>query len=230
MALRTTAAVTALVLIMVAAAAVSAPAQDAAVRIATVDINKLQTGYVELQNKQAELEGWLNDQRKFFNLLTDYVFLSKDNFDEVMAILRKPTPTDQETARLTELRGVSDQKDKRYRDLEGKADRTPQEEDEYNSLQDIYKDRSKALDDMWKQTVAQLTARRDEAISALMVKVKDAIKAEAEAQGFTIVIDADAVFFGGTDITDQVLARLNAGAPAAAPAVPAAPAEGGGGQ
>ena len=48
-----------------------------------------------------------------------------------------------------------------------------------------------------------------------MGNVKDAIKAEAEAQGFDMVIDVDAVFFGGTDITEPVLARLNAGQPAA---------------
>ena len=190
-------------------------AQDApATKIATVSIGRIQAQYGDLQTEQRQLEQWLAEKRKLFNLMRDYVFLSADNFSEASDLLKKQQRTQEEQTRLDELRNISDTKDKRFRDLEAKANRTPQEQDEYNSLQDIYRTRVKAIEDMWQQTLAELNQRRQQAVNGLMGKVTEAIRAEAEAQGFTIVFDADAVFFGGTDITEQVLARLNAGQPA----------------
>ena len=227
--------VAAIVVVMLVGATGSAPAQDEGFKVGVVSIDRVQQEYVDLQSEQQDLEKWLGAQRGFFNALTDYIFLSSENFDEARTLLKKTEPSDEEKARLAELRTISDDKDGRFRELGAKTERTAQEEDEYNSLHDIFKARTLALDEMWRKTLAELSGLRETAVKTLMDKVKEAIAVEAQAQGMSLVVDADATFFGGTDITEDVLKRLNvAAAPAAAPApAPAAapapaPAEGGG--
>jgi Skp family chaperone for outer membrane proteins len=231
--------VAAIVVVMLVGTTGSAPAQDEGFKVGVVSIDRVQQEYVDLQSEQQDLEKWLGAQHGFFNALTDYIFLSSENFDEVRTLLKKTEPSDEEKARLAELRTISDDKDGRFRELGAKTERTAQEEDEFNSLQDIFKARTLALDEMWKKTLAELSGLRETAVKTLMDKVKEAIAVEAQAQGMSRVVDADATVFGGTDITEDVLKRLNvAAAPAAAPApAPAAapapapaeaPAEGGG--
>ncbi len=185
-------------------------------KVAVVNINQIQAQYGELQAEQQQLEKWLAEQRRTTNMLLDFVFLSAEHFQEVVNLLKKDQRTPEEQQRLTELQGISLEKDKRFRALEANTNRTPQEQDEFNSLQDIYRARAKTVDEMWQGVLAQLNERRQTAVSGLMGKVRDAIKAEAEAQGLELVLDADAVLYGGVDITEAVLARLNAGQPAAA--------------
>ncbi len=218
--------IAALTAVIVLGIAIPVCAQDVTVKVGLVEIEKIQAGYVQLQQQQASLEQWLSEQRTFFNLLTDYIFLSVENFDEVMALLKKGPLAAEEQARLDELKVISDDKDKRFRELEAKPDRNAQEQDEHNSLLDIYRARGAALEEMWKETLGELGGKREEAIETLMLKVREAISAEAEAQGMTLVVDADAVFFGGTDMTEAVLTRLNNGQTPPAPA--AGDAEGGG--
>ncbi len=227
---QTTLFVAATVAVMLVGTTASALAQDGAFKVGVVDITRVQQEYVDLQSEQQDLEAWLGTQRSFFNALTDFIFLSSENFDEVKGLLKQAPPTAEAKARLDELRTISDDKDGRFRSLGAKMDRTAQEEDEFNSLQDIFKARTVSLEEMWKTTLTELGGLREAAVTALMGKVKVAIGAEAEAQGLSLVVDVDATFFGGVDITEDVLKRLNAAAPApAAPAAPAAPpAEGGG--
>lgn len=217
--------VAAMVAMMLIGATGAALAQDGGFKVGLVDIDRLQKEYVALQGEQADLEKWLGVQRAFFNSLTDFIFLSSDNFDEVKTLLKKSGPTDEEKARLVELRTISDDKDKRFRELGAKTDRTAQEEDDFNSLQDIFKARTQALDAMWKSTLNELGGLRETAVTTLMAKVKEAIAVEAQEQGLSLVLDVAATFFGGTEITEDVLKRLNAeAASAAAPAATPAPA------
>jgi len=191
------------------AAEVAAPGP---VTIAKVQLGKIQGEYLELRSAQGDLDKWLQAQRAYLDELVGFAFLSAEHFDEAAAILQKGAEaTDQEKKRLEELRGVSDAKDQRQRELLANAQRTPQEEDEFNSLREVYNARQKQLEDKGKRVVAELEGRRQRAVSGLMKKVQEAIQAEAQAQAFTYVLDADVVFFGGTDITDSVLSRLNAG-------------------
>ncbi len=200
--------VAAMVAMMLAGTTASALAQDAGFKVGLVNIARVQKDYVDLQNEQQDLEKWLGVERGFFNTLTDFIFLSSDNFDEVKTLLKKTGLSDEEKVRLAELRTISDDKDKRFRELGAQTERSTQEEDEFNSLQDVFKARTGMLDEMWKKTLTELTGMRDAAVTTLMDKVKEAISVEAQAQGMALVVDADATFFGGTDITEDVLKRL----------------------
>lgn len=180
-------------------------------KIGVVNLGKIQQEYGELQAREKDLQAWAGERGGYLARVLDFLFLSDENFQEVVALLRKVAPTEQEKKRVEELRAVSDEKERRFLDLRSKLERTAQEEDEYNGLRETYKTREAALAELNRQFNEELGGRRNEAVGALMTKVQEAIKAEAEAQELDYVFDAEIVFFGGTDITDAVIKRLNAG-------------------
>lgn len=194
-----------------------AQAQEApALKVALVSLQKIETNYVALRAQESALEQWMQSRRSFHDEMANFVFLSSADFAEVKALMEKPRPlSEADQARLGELRAISDQKDARFVELRAKTDRTPAENDEFNSLQDILEARQQDLGRLREGIMTELGDRRQTALAGLMTTVNDAIKAEAEAGGYQLVLDAEVVFLGGTDITDAVIARLNAGSGAA---------------
>jgi len=193
------------------AALAEAPSGSNQLKIATVELGKIQREYAELQSREKDLTAWADEHGGYLQGLASFLFLSAENFQEVAPLLRKPQPTEAEKKRLEELRKVSQEKEKRYVELLAKTERTPQEEDDFNSLWETQEARKAARDELEKQFRAEFLGKQSEAVRTLMAKVRQAINAEASAQNFDYVFDADIVLFGGTDITDEVLNRLNAG-------------------
>lgn len=187
-------------------------AQEApALKIALVSLPKIEANYGALRTQEETLGQWWQGQRSLHDELANFIFLSSADFAEATALMQKPRPlSEADQARLAELRAVSDQKDARFVELRAKTDRTPAETDEFNTLQDIAQARQEDLSKVRDTMMAELGDRRQTALAGLMTKVNDAIKAEAEAGGYQLVLDAEVVFLGGTDITDAVIARLNA--------------------
>lgn len=202
----------ALVLIAVLVFAGLSSAQEApALKVAVVSLQKIEANYVALRAQEDSLDAWWQGQRSLHDELANYIFLSSADFAEATALLQKPRPlSEADQARLAELRAISDQKDARFVELRAKPDRTPAENDEFNSLQDIAEARQQDLAKVRETIMIELGDRRQTAVAGLMTKVNEAIKAEAEAGGYQLVLDASMVFLGGTDITDGVVARLNA--------------------
>lgn len=190
--------------------------------IATVSLARLQANYGELRAREQNLSHWLEERRARYNELANYVFLSQKDFEAALEIIQKPRPlSDEDRQQLAELRTVSDEREQRFAELRAKPDRTPQETAEFNTLQETYEARAGTLQTMQQEIVQELSQRRDREIEGLMERVQDAIVETAEELGYNIVLDADAVFLGGEDITEAVLRKLNFGteAPTEEPAV-----------
>ena len=86
-----------------------------------------------------------------------------------------------------------------------------------NQYQTAYNQAQQTMNDFQTQQMATFKAQ----VQAVIVQV-------AKQNGYTLVLDSQAVWAGGTDITSQVLATLNASvpkAPATAPAATKAPAK-----
>ncbi len=180
-------------------------------KIGVVNLNKIQQQYGELQARQDDLQAWADQRAARLGELPNFLFLSAENFEEIAAILVKPNLSEEDKKRLEELRGVSQEKEKRFLALQSNPQRTPQEGDEYNSLLESSNMREVRLADLDNQFKVEFAVKRGEAIDSLMAKVSEAITAEAKAQKLNIVFDADVVLFADTDITDAVIKRLNAG-------------------
>jgi outer membrane protein len=92
-----------------------------------------------------------------------------------------------------------------------KADKALKQEQE--KAQKEYKEKSVSLDAKGKQELEQkLTQRveqkRAELIKPILEKVNATIKGVADSKGISIVVNKNAVFYGGVDLTKEVSGKI----------------------
>ncbi len=202
-------------------------AQDDAVRpkVATVSLARVQAGYTQLHTQEIELGQWMQSRRSYHDELTNFVFLPRKEFEEAVDLLsRERAETDQ--TRLDELRRISDKSDARFSELRAQVGRSAEETAAFNALQDMYDASVGTLKFLQQSIVEELSTRRDTALAGLMDTVQQAVVDTAKDGDYDLVLDADMVFYGGEDITDAVIERLNAGAEQPATEQPAAGEQG----
>ncbi|HCU36820.1 MAG TPA: hypothetical protein DGT21_15635 [Armatimonadetes bacterium] len=193
----------------------TASAQEAApLKIGYVDLDAVSDQYQALLTRQQELRDWARAKAEYIAALNDFVFLSKENFDEVVAIyeLQKATWTDAQKAREAELRAVAEGKEKLNLDLQAKAQRTAEEQDQFNSMQETISARRADINKLATQIEQEYLAKRSDAQMSLVTAVKGIIEKVSKDQGFDLVVDKALVFYAAdniTDLTPAVLAELN---------------------
>ncbi len=208
--MRSAAIAAALLAALVVAGSVSLAADK--LRVAKVNIDKLQREYKELQAKEQELAKLRQRNAAILQLLAQYTFLPKESFDEMVAIARLPRPWPQDKQkRAEELKKISTEKEKQYLALRAKTNRSPQEEDQFKTLQELVQARNADLRQIEQQLYQEFVKRQKELQQELLAKVRAAIEKVAKEKKYDLVLDDVAVFFGGEDITDAVLAELNKG-------------------
>ena len=63
-------------------------------------------------------------------------------------------------------------------------------------------------DRYYKQLQERLTNKEKELMDPLMKDIEAAIKKVADKKGLTVVVDKNAVIYGGVDITDEVIKKM----------------------
>ncbi|MBD3292103.1 MAG: hypothetical protein GF393_04205 [Armatimonadia bacterium] len=193
--------------------ACTAVAQDAAAaKIAVVSLQRVQADYQSLHMQEDSLGQWLQQRKSYHDRLTNFVFLPKKEFEEALELVQQAPPlSEEDQQRLEELRRISDKNDERFCALRAKTDRTAEETAEFNALQDMYDASAQTLQAVQDRIMQEFGTRRQTALTGLMDTVKQAINEVAAEAGYDLVLDADMVFYGGEDITDAVVAKLNEG-------------------
>lgn len=198
-------------------------------KVAIVDIDLVSTQYKELTDRQQELGTWMNEKKAYLAAMQDFMFVSSDEFQEAGRIYSVPRAqwSAEQKKREGELRKVSEDNEKKLLDLQAKPSRTPEEQNQFNTLRDIAQARERDLTAISRTFDEQLRTKRDEVQGKLKTNVMSVITDLAKARGYTMVLDKSAVYYSISpidDLTADVLKALNAGTPAAS----AAPAAGAG--
>lgn len=94
------------------------------------------------------------------------------------------------------------------------ADIQAQMEKAAKDAQTEFEEKSKDMNDQQKQeyyqqTMQRLQQQQADLMDPVRKKVDEAVKSIAEAKGLTVVLNKEAVVYGGTDITQEVLKKLN---------------------
>ncbi len=196
----------------------------ASLKIAIVDIERIQREYEGFAQANQKLDEMYKRYGTILRELQRFMFLPQDSFREVLSILQlpKPLPADKQK-RLDDLAKLSAQKERRYLDLQAKTNRTQQEEDEFQTLQETYKSRQRDISQLDQRYSDEFQRARAQMLSELEKKVLAAVAAVAARLKYDLVFNRLAVLYGGNDITDAVLEQLRK------PAQPAGQGGGGGG-
>lgn len=190
--------------------ALAQPEAVGPVRVAVVDIGRVSNEYQALSEKDQELKQWLAEKQRYREELEDYAFLSEENFNEVLQIseLTQPLPEEKAT-RLEELRNLSADKLKRFLELRANPDRTAEEQENFNSLRDVAEARQQQLAELEQQILGEYGRKLQQARDVLLQEVEKVITQYAQDHGYDLVLDGAWVLFGGEDITDLIIERLN---------------------
>jgi Skp family chaperone for outer membrane proteins len=159
-------------------------------KIATVDMRKLLNGYWKTKQSNAILETRKADLRKELKDMADGLDKAQTDYKQLLSQADDPTISDSERERRKQA--VSD-KAKTINDSKA------------------------AYDQFSRQAEVQLQDQVQRMTSNLIADIQAAIKTKAKLTGYSLVLNStsDAVAFdaGDADLTADVLAQLNAGAP-----------------
>lgn len=179
---------TILTVVLLAATALSATAQT---KLATVDMKKIFSGYWKTKQATAALENRKTELRKEMKDMADGLDKAQADYKRLLDQANDPAISVEE-------------RDKRKSAATSKA-------------KDINSSKT-ALDQFQRQADAQLADQSQRMSGNLVVEIQKAVADKAKAAGYTIVVNSanpEAVIYVSpdSDITDSVLAQLNAGAP-----------------
>lgn len=107
----------------------------------------------------------------------------------------------------TELGGLDQNLQKDYADKMTKLSKAKTKE-EYEKMQKQYGDEFRKKQESAYKTMMSKRKNLDAMKETLRLKVEVAIRAIAKQKNLSHVVDKQAMFFGGTDITNDVLARV----------------------
>jgi Skp family chaperone for outer membrane proteins len=177
-------------------------------RLATVDLRKIFDGYWKTKQADAALKDRAADIEKDHKTMLDDWKKAKDEYQTLL------TDANNQTLSLEE-------RDKRKKSAEDKFKQIKESED--------------AIGQYERQARTTLDEQRKRMRDTIVEEIRTAVNGKAKAAGYAIVLDTAAesanntpiVLFSSNenDMTDAVLAQLNAGAPAETPKKEEKPAE-----
>ena len=134
--------------------------------------------------------------------------LDENEVKELVDLKLNENATDKDKTRIKELEDAE-----RARDAELKALQETKEPDEakkarLKQLQDMQQISNTKGNELAKSYDEQLATRMQELNNNAEVEMRDAIKKVAEAKALTLVVAKEAVLFGGIDISDDIIAKL----------------------
>lgn len=177
-----------IVAIVLMTVAMSASAQN---KIATVDMKKLLKTYYKTKMAENALEKKRDDLRKELKDMADGLDKAKVDYKALLDQANDPAIS-------------SDERDRRKQAAGDKVR-------EINNSQT-------ALEQFQRQAEAQLQDQSQRMSSQLIIEIQKAVGDKAKTAGYSLVVNSanpDAIVYSAdsTDITDDVLKQLNAGAP-----------------
>lgn len=214
---------------LVLAALAAGPARaQAAPAVGTVDMGRINEEYQAIQQLTTQYQGFVREQQAKLAERAKTRLLNDAELKEYLDLSQFGAPTDANKQKLASLAQQSDTREEQLAELEQKT-RDAAEQKEYDDLSAVAKARGAELRKLEEDLTQAVSAKREELLKVIQDSVNAAIKSVAEQKKLSLVLakaaliaessGAPVVLYGGTDITEEVLAKLNA-----APAATAAPA------
>jgi len=217
-------------LALLVAGVLSACAQEAppTLRVGVVDLELVGRNFARKIQEEEALTQWYIGEQRMLRALDGYIFCVAEEWEKALTLLRAPTAqrTPEQEDQLKALSAEGTKREMRYKELEAKQAQgaiTKDEENELKVLRDIATTRSTDRNARIEALEGELERRMGSIREELMKPVRETVNAVAAEKGLTLILEKDYVYFGGEDVTEDVVKKLNATAPPGA----AAPAAGG---
>ncbi len=204
---------------LVALALVSGPAQ-AQSGYGTVDVNRIEREYKGMAQIKSEFDAYVQEQQAKLTARQKVMMLPDADYTQYFDLQSAAAPTEANKQKIAQLESQADQRDKRFQELARleSAARTPEQQKEFEELNKVFTARKAELQKLGEDLDKQVSAKGESLMQQANSTIEAAVKAVAEQKKFSAVFVKAALLYGGTDITEEVITKLNGAASTAAPA------------
>jgi Skp family chaperone for outer membrane proteins len=178
--------------------------------IGVVDMDRISREYKAMQELNRQFQDFQKQQEAQLERRKRIGMLNDQEEREYLDTVEMGAPTDARDRRIAELERLSDERSRRRLALREKKDLTPEEEAERAQLEEIYNKRMDELVALQSDLQKTVYAKYDELSKIVTDSVDAAVKQVAQEKGLALILRKEIVLFGGLDITEDVLAKLNA--------------------
>lgn len=183
-------------------------AADPVPKIGVVDTEKLTTS-PRFKQYDEELTKFVEDLRAKLTIRKQKLMLNETEIKELVDLKIKANPTAQDQERIKALEETEKQRDAELKQLQETKDATEQQKARLKELQDMRQKSTDTGEALEKDYQSAWQSKAQTLDVQFATEVQDAIKAVAQAKGLTLVLAKMQVLYGGTDVTDDVIAKLD---------------------
>jgi len=155
-----------------------------------------------------------DDKRSRFSdeiqYLTKIRYLSESERKELDTLKAKTKASTQEQARIDELEKRSEALDKEFQQLAGTEKPTPEQDKRIKELSAMRQAAIDALQGEGEKRTAALRELEGTVLESMQGEILKKVSEVADSKNLTLVVDRQAVLFGGQDVTPDVLRKLGA--------------------
>ncbi len=178
--------------------------------LAVVDYQRLQSDYRGMQDANREFQDLMKQHQDRIQQHYKTRLLSAAEKQEFLDLTTTAAPTEARDQRLADLQQLSNTREQRLMELSQNKERKPEEEEEYQQLNSLYQAGMAELGALQTELDQERQAKGDELLKQVNEAITKAVNVIAQEKKLTLVLHKEVVLFGGLDITDEVLAKLNA--------------------
>lgn len=191
----------------IAAAAMVGPAFSADA-VGFVSVQEVFQGYAKTAKSNEELDALTKTLVGKLQVMEANLLLPDADVRELATLSSKDKLSDVESARRKSLEDRQKTLDKELTDLQAKKEPTAQELARMKELQEKQAKGKENIDKAKDESDKAFQARSKELSGLIREDILKAIEAVAKDKKYSLIVDKDAVLFGGTDVTKDVLEKL----------------------
>lgn len=178
--------------------------------VGVVNVDKVMEDYDKASNANAELKAMAAKADQQLNWMRHHALLTDEEITELVKIKIKDIPTKIEETRAAALEDLDNQRAAELRSLQNQPNLNTQQKTKLKELQKYATESGKVIDAVKLQLQKQLAERQTLLTNEVGTDIKVAVGVVSQEKNTPLVLNKSIVIQGGTDITDDVLKRLNA--------------------
>ncbi len=183
-------------------------AADSGIAVGIVDVGKVYAEAPRIKQMRETLQNRTLDLSKKLEIRSQNLMLTEEQVRELVDLRLKSAPTEADKAKIKQLSDIERANDEELKKLQATAQLDDKQKARLNELNDLQKKAKTIGEQMEQDYNSQLENERMDLEKKAVEEIEAVIKKIAEEKKLTYVFAKDAVFFGGTDFTSQVIEKL----------------------
>lgn len=179
--------------------------------IGFVDLNQISEEIKKSPSWQKMVQKATETRTRYSEELDNMVqrrHLTDAELKELGELQAKPKPTDAEKEKVTKLLRKSDDLDKEFNDLANTTPLTPQQTTRMQEIGELRNKAGQKLQAARADREEKLQEMEGTMLGELQTKILKVVSDAAKSQSLEIVVDKQALLYGGRDITATVITKM----------------------